>query len=60
MRILNIAAHKFLTLDGWPELQAALLTALQARDIKGVVQLAEDGFTLLSGRGSADIHDLLA
>ena len=60
MHILNIAVHKFVTLDGWPELQAALLDALQARGIRCAVQLAKDGFTLFSCRGSADIHDLLA
>lgn len=60
MRILNIAAHDFVTLGRQPELQAALLGALQTRDIRGSVQLAKDGFTLFSGRGCADIHDLLA
>ena len=60
MRILNIAVHEFVTLARQLELQAALLDALQARSIRGAVQLAEDDFTLFSGSGSADIHDLLA
>ena len=60
MQILNIAAYKFVALDRLPELQAAVLDALQARGIKGTVLLAEEGINLFLAAGSSDIHDFLA
>ncbi len=60
MQILNIAAYKFVALDRLPELQAAVLSALQTRGIKGTVLLAEEGINLFLAAGSNDIHDFLA
>jgi UPF0176 protein len=60
MQILNIAAYKFVALDGLPALQATLADALQARAIKGTVLLAEEGINLFLAGASADIHDFLA
>ncbi|MGH6637281.1 MAG: sulfurtransferase [Polaromonas sp.] len=60
MQILNIAAYKFVALDRLPELQAALLDALQTRGIKGTVLLAEEGINLFLAAGPSSIHDFLA
>ena len=60
MQILNIAAYKFVALDGLPELQATLADTLQARAIKGTVLLAEEGINLFLAGASDDIHDFLA
>jgi len=60
MKILNIAAYKFVTLDGLPELKAGIAQALQARHIKGTVLLAEEGINLFLAADSAAIHDFLA
>ena len=60
MQILNIAAYKFTTLDGLPELQAALREAAQSRAIRGTVLLAGEGINLFLAAGSSDIHDFLA
>ena len=60
MQILNIAAYKFITLDGLPSLQAALREAAQSRAIRGTVVLAEEGINLFLAAGSSDIHDFLA
>ncbi|MEP6964850.1 MAG: sulfurtransferase [Polaromonas sp.] len=60
MKILNIAAYKFVALDGLPALQVALLDRLQARAIKGTVLLAGEGINLFLAAGSSAIHDFLA
>lgn len=60
MQILNIAAYKFVTLDRLPELQAAVLDALQARSLKGTVLLAEEGINLFLAGPPAMVHDFLA
>jgi UPF0176 protein len=60
MQILNIAAYKFIALDGLPALQAALREAAQTRAIRGTVLLAEEGINLFLAAGSSDIHDFLA
>lgn len=60
MRILNIAAYKFVALDGLPALQHAVQDALQTRDIKGTVLLAEEGINLFLAAPDADIRDFLA
>lgn len=60
MQILNIAAYKFIALDGLPGLQAALREAAQSRAIRGTVLLAEEGINLFLAAGSSDIHDFLA
>ncbi|MDP2819669.1 MAG: sulfurtransferase [Polaromonas sp.] len=60
MQILNIAAYKFITLDGLPALQGALRDAAQSRALRGTVLLAEEGINLFLAGGSSDIHDFLA
>jgi UPF0176 protein len=59
MQILNIAAYKFVALDGLPELQASLADTLQARAIKGTVLLAEEGINLFLAGASDNLHDFL-
>lgn len=60
MQILNIAAYKFVALDGLTGLQAALAEALQARAIKGTVLLADEGINLFLAGASTGVHDFLA
>ena len=60
MKILNIAAYKFVALDQLPELKAAIAQALAARRILGTVLLAEEGINLFLAADSAAIHDFLA
>lgn len=60
MKILNIAAYKFIALQQLPELKQALLEALAARSIKGTVLLAEEGINLFLAAESGVIHDFLA
>lgn len=60
MQILNIAAYKFIALDGLPALQPALRDAAQSRALRGTVLLAEEGINLFLTGGSSDIHDFLA
>ena len=60
MKVLNIAAYKFVTLDHLPELQTRVLDALQTRAIKGTVLLAEEGINLFLAAPPAVIHDFLA
>lgn len=60
MQILNIAAYKFVALEGLTGLQAGVREALQNRAIKGTVLLAEEGINLFLAAPRADIHDFLA
>ncbi len=60
MQILNIAAYKFIALNGLPDLQASLREAAQSRAIRGTVLLAEEGINLFLAGGSSEIHDFLA
>ncbi|MBC7444857.1 MAG: sulfurtransferase [Polaromonas sp.] len=60
MQILNIAAYKFVALDGLPALQNALTQALAARGVMGTVLLADEGINLFLAADSAAIHDFLA
>ncbi|MDO9114708.1 MAG: sulfurtransferase [Polaromonas sp.] len=60
MKVLNIAAYKFVALEGLAELQAGVREALQDRAIKGTVLLAEEGINLFLAAPRADIHDFLA
>jgi UPF0176 protein len=60
MKVLNIAAYKFVTLDTLPQLQASVLEALQTRGLKGTVLLAEEGINLFLAGPSTEIHDFLA
>ena len=60
MKILNIAAYKFVALQQLPELKHALLEALAARDIKGTVLLAEEGINLFLAADGSAIDDFLA
>lgn len=60
MQILNIAAYKFVALDGLAELRESLLNALATRAIKGTVLLAEEGINLFLAAEPASIHDFLA
>ena len=46
MQILNIAAYKFVPLNGLEGLQAALRATLAAGQLKGTVLLAEEGINL--------------
>ena len=60
MKILNIAAYKFVALGQLPTLKAQLLPALAMREIKGTVLLAEEGINLFLAATSPAIHDFLA
>ena len=60
MKILNIAAYKFVSLDALPQLRSEVLNALQTRDIKGTVLLAEEGINLFLAASPVAIHDFLA
>lgn len=60
MKILNIAAYKFVALDRLPELKDGIAQALAARHILGTVLLAEEGINLFLAADSAAIHDFLA
>lgn len=60
MKVLNIAAYKFIALEGLTGLQADLREALQSRAIKGTVLLAEEGINLFLAAPRGDIHDFLA
>ena len=60
MEILNIAAYKFVALDGLPALQANLADTLKDRAIKGTVLLAGEGINLFLAGPSDDIHGFLA
>ncbi|MDB5932057.1 MAG: Rhodanese domain protein [Polaromonas sp.] len=60
MKILNIAAYKFIALDSLPVLRAQLLEALETRQIKGTVLLAEEGINFFLAAPGAAIHDFLA
>ena len=60
MKVLNIAAYKFVELDRLPELQTAVHEALQTRAITGTVLLAEEGINLFLAAPSTAIHDFLA
>lgn len=60
MKILNIAAYKFVALDCLPERKVAIAQALAARHIKGTVLLAEEGINLFLAADGAAIHDFLA
>ena len=46
MKVLNIAAYKFVSLTRLPEMQAAILEALKTRALKGTVLLAEEGINI--------------
>ena len=59
MKILNIAAYKFVSLDSLPQLQSSVRDALQTRAIKGTVLLADEGINLFLAAPSAVIHDFL-
>lgn len=59
MPILNIAAYKFITLNHLPELQAALLGALQTHGLKGTVLLAEEGINLFLAGPASSVHAFL-
>jgi UPF0176 protein len=60
MKVLNIAAYKFVALVDLPALQASVLQALQTRDLKGTVLLSEEGINLFLAGTAPDIHDFLA
>ena len=49
MKILNIAAYRFVALDDLAALQAALRQQLVGRAVMGTVLLAEEGINLFSG-----------
>ena len=60
MKILNIAAYKFVALDLLPALKADIAQALATRHILGTVLLAEEGINLFLAADSTAIHDFLA
>ncbi|MEO8015684.1 sulfurtransferase [Polaromonas sp.] len=60
MKILNIAAYRFVALDRLTELKDGIAQALAARRILGTVLLAEEGINLFLAADSAAIHDFLA
>ena len=60
MKILNIAAYRFVALDRLAELKDAIAQALAARHILGTVLLAEEGINLFLAADSTAIHDFLA
>jgi len=51
--VVNIAAYKFIPLQGLPDLRAQALAQAEAADLKGTVLLAEEGINLfLAGSAS--------
>ena len=60
MKILNIAAYKFVALVQPEALQTSLADRLQGHAIKGTVLLAEEGINLFLAGPAGDIHDFLA
>jgi UPF0176 protein len=60
MKVLNIAAYKFVALDALPSLQASVLQALQTRALRGTIVLAEEGINLFLAGAAYDIHGFLA
>lgn len=59
MKILNIAAYKFVQLDELSHWQSAIHSRLEAAAIKGTVLLAEEGINLFLAAPEAPIHDFL-
>ena len=59
MKVLNIAAYKFVALLALPQLQAAVQEALQTRALKGTVLLAEEGINLFLAGPAPEINDFL-
>lgn len=60
MKILNIAAYRFVTLAQPEALQTLIRERLEGRAIKGTVLLAGEGINLFLAGAAADIHDFLA
>lgn len=60
MKILNIAAYRFVALDDLAALQAALRQQLAGRAVRGTVLLAEEGINLFLAAPAPEIHDFLA
>ena len=60
MKVLNIAAYKFVALDALPALQTSVLQALQTWALRGTVLLAEEGINLFLAGAASDIQGFLA
>jgi UPF0176 protein len=60
MNVLNIAAYKFVQLDGLEALQQTLAQTLRGLELKGTVLLAEEGINLFLAGPASSIHDFLA
>jgi UPF0176 protein len=60
MKVLNIAAYKFVALERPAELQPVLREAAQTRALLGTVLLAQEGINLFLAGGRSEIHDFLA
>lgn len=57
--VVNIAAYKFVFLDGLPELQARALARAEAAALKGTILLAEEGINLFLAGTAAGIEEFL-
>ncbi|HYW55687.1 MAG TPA: sulfurtransferase [Polaromonas sp.] len=60
MKVLNIAAYKFVGLDQLESLQQAVSHKLHQLELKGTVLLAEEGINLFLAGPAPAIHDFLA
>jgi len=60
MSVVNIAAYRFVGLDGLPELRTHILEQAAARQLKGTVLLASEGINLFLAGAQADIDGFLA
>ena len=58
--ILNVAAYRFVSLQGLPALRDRLHASAEARGLKGTVLLAEEGINFVLAGPEADLRDWLA
>ena len=59
MRILNIAAYRFVALDDLAQLRSALRERAEGLRLKGTILLAAEGINLILAGAAADVEDFL-
>lgn len=60
MPILNIAAYRFVALEGLPRLREQIKSRCKALELKGTVLLAEEGINLFLAGAAANVEAFLA
>jgi UPF0176 protein len=60
MKILNIAAYRFVALDHLPELRGEMQMRCNALSLKGTVLLAEEGINLFLAGAAVDVEKYLS